>query len=171
MLIKSIGYFFLGFFHMKISLSFTYALELVPNRYKSTMTTIIAAGDAASPLLSGFYFKFIEMNTENLLKMHFMTCLTGSFLFIVMIPESPRWLFLQKGVNSHEAIKNLNFIAWFNGSPMRVPYDATFDIVGQVIEEDNATVNMTAMSKLTQNMSRVNAGGSKSKGSILKEFY
>ena len=94
MFIKSVGYFFLGFFHMKISLSFTYAIELVPNNYKSTMTTIIAAGDAASPLLSGFYFKSIELNTANVLKMHFITCLVGSILFAFFIPESPRWLFL-----------------------------------------------------------------------------
>ena len=94
MLTKSIGYFFLGFMHLKISLSFTYALELVPNSYKSTMTTFIAAGDAASPLVSGAFFKFYEADEATLLKLHFICGFTGCVLFALFIPESPRWLFL-----------------------------------------------------------------------------
>jgi MFS family permease len=92
--VKSIGYFFLGFFHLKISLSFTYALELVPNQFKPTMTTLIAAGDAASPLIAGAFFKFFELNIAHLLKLHFQFGVIGCILFAVFIPESPRWLFL-----------------------------------------------------------------------------
>ena len=135
------------------------------------MTTFIAAGDAASPLISGAFFKFFEADEAHLLKMHFICGFTGCVLFALFIPESPRWLFLQKGTNSQEAIKALNYIAWFNGSPKRVPSDATFDLIGQVIEEQNATVNMSVMSRLTQNMNKSHIQGGKSnKASIFKEF-
>jgi hypothetical protein len=59
------------------------------------------------------------------------------------MPESPRWLFLKKGANNKEAIRVFNYIAWFNGSKMRVPENAVFDIIGQVIEENEATMNNT----------------------------
>jgi hypothetical protein len=69
----------------------------------------------------------------------------GCFAFFALIPESPRWLLLNN--RREEAIKNFNFIAWFNGSDMRVPEDAIFDIVGQVIEE-NQTLNKTKNGKI-----------------------
>lgn len=55
---------------------------------------------------------------------------------MIFIPESPRWLFLKKGTNNKQAIDVLNYIAWFNGSKLRVPKDAVFDILGQVVEEN-----------------------------------
>ena len=62
----------------------------------------------------------------------------GTFLtmiYLIIIPESPKWLFIKEGSNSKKAIEILNYIAWFNGSDFRVPYNAQFDIIGQVIRE------------------------------------
>ena len=65
----------------------------------------------------------------------------ASALYIALIPESPRYLFM-KDPNSQEGIKVLNYIAWFNGSMYRVPNWVTMDIIGQVVQE-NETINET----------------------------
>ena len=54
--------------------------------------------------------------------------IAASILYLLAIPESPKWLFLKKGADCQEAIANLNYIAWFNGSNMVVPEDAVLDI-------------------------------------------
>ena len=157
----------MGIFHLKISLSYTYALEFVPNAWKSTMTTLITAFDSGSPLFACIFFKFFRPDEELLLKIHFWFGFAGCIVFLIFIPESPRWLFLSKGANSAEAINVLNYIAWFNGSSMIIPQDATFDIIGQVLEESNASLNMTSLSRLTNTVNQTNFRG---KGSIFKEI-
>ena len=154
MLVKEIGYFFMGLFHLKITLSYTHVMDMVPTDYKSTVSTLITAADSGSPMFACLFLKFYQPDEHLLLKIHFWCGFVGCILFIVFIPESPRWLFLRKGVNSQEAINVFNYIAWFNGSEMRVPSDATFDIIGQVIEENNATVNMTNVSRFTHTMNQ-----------------
>ena len=46
--IKTLGYFLLGFTHIKITASYTHMLELCPDDWKTIATTIIAAFDSAS---------------------------------------------------------------------------------------------------------------------------
>ena len=65
-------------------------------------------------------------------------------LYLILVPESPRWLFQKKGANSKEGIDVLNYIAKFNGSKKRVPKTAVFDIVGQMVEE-TMTANQTSV--------------------------
>jgi len=55
--------------------------------------------------------------------------------YCLVVPESPRWLFQRDGPKSKDAINVLNYIAWFNGSSKRIPLDAHFDIIGQVVNE------------------------------------
>ena len=43
---------------------------------------------------------------------------------VIAMPESPRWLLLNG--KTKEAIANLNYIAWFNGSSERIPENAEF---------------------------------------------
>ena len=52
----------------------------------------------------------------------------GIVLYFLVVPESPRYLFMNK--KSKEAIKVLNYIAWFNFSKLRIPDDAQFDTIG-----------------------------------------
>ena len=73
--------------------------------------------------------------------MYYLTTV-AIIMLILIIPESPFWLFSTKGSNNQQAIKILNYIAWFNGSKNRVPEDALFDLTGQIIEE-NQTLNRT----------------------------
>ena len=56
-----------------------------------------------------------------------------------------------KDPNSPEGIKALNYIAWFNGSQFRVPEDATMDLVGQVVKE-NQTMNVTNIARVKVTM-------------------
>ena len=98
--IKSLGFFFMGIFHLKVSLSYTYAMELVESQHKSLMTTLITAFDSGSPLFACIYFKYIEANEEVLFRIHFWFGFIGWIMFVAFIPESPRWLFLNKGTNS-----------------------------------------------------------------------
>ena len=55
----------------------------------------------------------------------------ATLVYMLIIPESPRWLFLN---NRHdEGINNLNYIAWFNGSLKRIPLNAQFDFLEQAV--------------------------------------
>jgi len=45
-------------------------------------------------------------------------------LTVIAMPESPRWLLLNG--KKEQAIKNLNYIAWFNGTKHRIPETAQF---------------------------------------------
>ena len=131
-----IGFFLIGFFHLKISLSYTYAAELVPESSKQMVLTIISAYDACSLLIACSIMKYYKPDETLVMQFHFGLGLFALLLFSLVIPESPKWLFMKKGTNSREAINILNYIAWFNGCELRVPDDAIFDIVGQAIEED-----------------------------------
>ena len=48
------------------------------------------------------------------------------------------------GNKSMIGIDTLNYISWFNGSELRIPYNAQFDLIGQVINE---TKSMNDISK------------------------
>jgi len=51
-----------------------------------------------------------------------------SILYLLIVPESPKWLLIKKGSRSKEAIKVLNYIAWFNGTTYRVPPNTEIEI-------------------------------------------
>jgi MFS family permease len=64
MLLRSVGFWLQGFFHLKISLSYTHALDLVPSQHKSLVTTLITALDSGTPLFACFFFKFINKHED-----------------------------------------------------------------------------------------------------------
>jgi len=53
---KKLGFFLEGLFHLKISTSFTHALELVPESKKSIVFTVMLPFDSASILIACLYF-------------------------------------------------------------------------------------------------------------------
>ena len=95
----------------------------------------------------------------------------------MIIPESPRWLFINKGNKSKEAINVLNYIAWFNGSQNRVPENAMFDQIGQLIDENQTTINHQNMTRTLINASTIRdvltideTNKTKKSESVLKEI-
>ena len=77
----------------------------------------------------------------------------------------------------------LNYLAWFNGSPKRIPFDSQFDLIGQVINESIMLDQSTAgryhsMINITMNQSNLETSlligqtkKKKSVGGLLKELY
>jgi hypothetical protein len=59
----------------------------------------------------------------------------ATILYLALIPESPRWLF-QNG-RDEEGIEVMNFIASVNGSEKRIPPNAQFDLLEEVIQQNN----------------------------------
>jgi len=132
-----LGFFMIGFFHLKISLSYTYATELVPEDSKQLVLTMITAYDSCTLLLACSIMKFYKPSELVVMQFHFGLSVFALLFFALVIPESPKWLFMKKGTNSQDAINILNYIAWFNGSELRVPQDAIFDVMGQALEEED----------------------------------
>lgn len=48
-------------------------------------------------------------------------------------------------------IDTLNYISWFNGSELRIPYNAQFDLIGQVINETKS-MNISKLDKAKMSM-------------------
>lgn len=147
-----LGYFFQGVFHQRITISFMHCMELVEERHKEVMTTMIQAFDAGSIMLACFYLMYVDRDVNLMLQGIYYVGLAATVLYMVLIPDSPRWL-LMRDPNSQEGIKALNFIAWFNGSQYRIPSDAMMDSVGQVIQE-NHTLDNTNIARLRCNINQ-----------------
>ena len=60
--IKTIGFFLQGLFHLKISLSYTHVLELLPSNSVSIVATLISAFDSGTPMFACLFFKYIDKN-------------------------------------------------------------------------------------------------------------
>ena len=68
--------------------------------------------------------KFYNRDLDMILRAYFYFGTFLTMIYLIIIPESPKWLFIKEGSNSKKAIEILNYIAWFNGSDFRVPYNA-----------------------------------------------
>ena len=94
-LMKSIGFFLMGFFHLKISLSFCYSTELCTDKDKAKMPTFIQFFDSSLILIAPLIFKYIDKNTQPLLNILLYIGTTGCILFVILVPESPRHIFMK----------------------------------------------------------------------------
>lgn len=85
-----------------------------------------------------------------MMRVHYCIGATAAILFFLFIPESPRFLFM-KDPQSRQAIKNLNYISWFNGCDKRIPETAMMDNIHQMIK-DNDQFNQTKEANLRHDL-------------------
>lgn len=112
--LKKIGFFFQGFFHLRLTNAVTHILEMVSTKHRNIVSTVIAAWDSGSTGLICFIIVVFHNNEDNILKLYCILATAGTMVYFLAIPESPRWLF--ESNRDHEAILALNYIAWFNRS-------------------------------------------------------
>jgi len=60
-------------------------------------------------------YMWSSVSTALLTMIFFITGAVAIVLYIIFVPESPKWLFITEGTNSTKGIKMLNYIAWMNG--------------------------------------------------------
>lgn len=161
--VKKMAYFIFGFFHIKVSLSYTHMFELIEDKHRVFCSTIITGLDVLTIAVTCFYYKYVSSDMDDLYSIIFTMGLTCCVFYMILVPESPQWLFMNRGSNSQEAIAILNYIARFNGSKNKIPYDANFDILGQYIEEQSAKFTNTFSNHGNQSsyISRVHCNKSK----------
>ena len=51
------------------------------------------------------------------------------------------------GKKSIKGIDTLNYISWLNGSAVRIPYSARFDIIGQVVTDSKSINDISKVEK------------------------
>ena len=103
-------------------LSYTHMFELSDEKSKAFCGTFLNTMDVLTFTIEGLYFENVDRNAIQYLQTVFLLQAVGVALYLILIPESPRWLLLQE--RQEEAIDCLNYIARFNGSKKRIPSDA-----------------------------------------------
>ena len=117
-----IGFFVFGMTHIKNTTSYMHAFELVANRHKTLIPTYINVALASEFVILAGYL-YYDPNIDNLFHLWMIIGIISYVIYVFVIPESPAWLVMKEGPNSLKAIETLNYIAWFNGSPHRIPQD------------------------------------------------
>ena len=68
-------------------------MELVPDSYKSANFTGLLLFDASGIFYACLVFYFYSPNVQLIFDIHFGLGLLMYLAYIVIVPESPRWLF------------------------------------------------------------------------------
>jgi MFS family permease len=93
---KSLGFFLQGFFHIKITNTYTHILELVPDAHKSKVSTVILGFDSGSVGFVSFLIYYVDINQEHVFKWMFWLGIGATCIYFLIAPESPRFLFMNK---------------------------------------------------------------------------
>ena len=98
--LMKLGAFITGMFHVKTTCSFTHAVELVPDKYKTRTVVMINAIYFSCMVLVGMFYLLVAADTDILLSTYLYIAIIASLLYIGFVPESPYWLVRNEGPNS-----------------------------------------------------------------------
>lgn len=125
---KKIGFALLGIFHLRQVLATQMCVELMSNNHKAMSLTAINFFNSFSPALASIYFLYVDQDEYLFFKWVFYFGIFVSILFVIIVPESPRWL-MMLDPESQKGRSILNQIAKINGSKFRVPENTVMDNV------------------------------------------
>ena len=103
---------------------YAWLFELVNHRHKSWTNTCLNLLNFMTIMFAGIYFLFISKDWAPLFYTLYFFAIVSNLIVAIVCPESPMWLLLQG--KRQEAIKVLNYMAWFNGSKNRIADDTEF---------------------------------------------
>ena len=95
--VMKVGAFILGLFHLKTTCSFTHAVELVPDKYKTKTMVMLNAFYFSIMVDTGIFLLFIVNDIDRFFTFYFYLGIICSILYIGFIPESPYWLVRNEG--------------------------------------------------------------------------
>lgn len=78
----------------------------------------------------GFVLQYFNNDLDLFFKVCWYVGTLLTIIYFIIIPESPKWYFINDGSGSKRGIEALNYIAIFNGSQFRIPEHARFDLFG-----------------------------------------
>lgn len=129
--IKGMGYFVMGLLHIKIPLSYNHIYELINENSKSFSSSIMTLVEISTTGWIGLSLQYLTKDLVDIMLYINIIQTIGVFLYFLVVPESPRWLFLN-GKNE-QAIDVLNYISRFNGSSYKLAKGTQLDILGQAL--------------------------------------
>lgn len=97
--LKKLGFFLIGMFHLKISLSYIYISEFLEVRHNLFASTIISAFDGSSLIIICLALKWTG-DLKIIFEFAFYLGIMGSIIFIVLMKESPKHLLIANPKNS-----------------------------------------------------------------------
>ena len=91
---KSAGFFVIGFAHNKNSVSFTYCWELFPVKHQDIAITALGFYDTGNIAFSCAFVLLTGLPMQTYMIINFTLGVAGLILFILLVPESPKFLLM-----------------------------------------------------------------------------
>lgn len=71
-------------------------MELVPDAHRNKVSTLLVAFDSGSVALTCFLILKIDSDVDHILKGMFWMGIIANLIFFLVVPESPRYLFMNQ---------------------------------------------------------------------------
>ena len=97
----------------KLNVTFVYLTELVPERNRTAVGTLLLFADASSMTFLPLYFRFVTKEWIYFQMGSFVMNIIGVIGMLVLIPESPKYLYASGKIQ--ECIQKIRYIAKING--------------------------------------------------------
>lgn len=120
--LKATGFFLCGLFHIKQTIAYQHAYELMPPGAKPLAATVINVFDCATLTITSLCLIYLANDIDTVFIAYMIINLICMPLYFCIIPESPIWLFLEAKeahYRSEKGVNVLNYMAEYNGSTFR----------------------------------------------------